>query len=232
MSFAPFGPLPTPPQNAISGSPILEATTPTSAGWETGGTPGPIPTSAGWKTGGTPGPRAGQETGGTPTPASTAGGTSGAAWQVAAKLLAQIDLDVRGYVQQVFERVLEAVEDDLALPPERRRLAPKPLVEQQQRLSCAQETARRCLQGQPGIDRLLRQAIWGAVDALEAAALLPPGEEYLALLAGQCRQFGLMYGVLKQRAGRASAAAAWIVQGEIRLLRHRGSRLVEQMLFG
>ncbi len=216
MSFASFGPLPT-PQNSVGSLPALEATISTSAGWETGGTPGP---------------RAGQETGSTPTPASTAGGASGAAWQVAAKLLAQIDLDVRGYVRQVFERVLEAVEDDLALPPERRRLAPKPLVEQQQRLSCAQEAARRCLQGQPGIDRLLRQALWGAVDALEAAALVPPGEEYLALLAGQCRQFGLMYRVLKQRAGRASAAAAWIVQGEIRLLRHRGSRVVEQMFLG
>ncbi len=203
MSFAPFGPLPTPPPNPISGPPTLEATTSTPAGWKTGSTP---------------------------TPASTAGGTSGAAWQVAAKLLAQIDLDVRGYVQQVFERVLGAVEDDLALPPERRRLVPKPLAEQQQRLTCAQETARRCLQGQPGIDRLLRQALWGAVDALEAAALVPPGEEYLALLAGQCRQFGLMYEMLKQRAGRASVAAAWIVQGEIRLLRHRGSRVVEQML--
>ncbi len=214
MSFAAFGPLPKPQPNPIPGLPALEAAIrrleatiiPTPAGQETGGTP--IPTS----------------------PASTeAGGTSSSiVWQVVAKLLAQIDPDVRCYLHRLFERVLEAAEADLALPPERRRLAPRPLLEQQQRRPCVKALADLRQHSQREIVCLLRQALWRAVDALEAAALLPD-KAYLVLLVEQCRQFCLAYEVLKKRAGQ-SDAAAWIVLGEIRMLHHRGSRAGEQML--
>ncbi len=212
MSFASFGPLPRPQPNPIPGLPALEAAirrleaiTPTPASQETGGTP--------------------------PTHASTQTGAPGssAVWQTAAALLAQIDPDVRYYLQRLFERTLEEAEADLALPPERRRLAPRPFVEQQQRASVKDPTALHW-RSQRELGDLLRQALWRAVDALEAAALVPPGEAYLTLLEEQCAQFGLVYAVLKQRAGPLSAAAAWIVYGELRLLHHRGSRTIEQML--
>jgi hypothetical protein len=145
-----------------------------------------------------------------------------------AKLLAQIDLDVRCYLRRLFERTLEAAEADLALPPERRRLTPRPLLEQQQRRPCVKALADLRQHSQREVVCLLRQALWRAVDALEAAVLLPD-KMYLALLVEQYRQFRLAYDVLKRRAGQ-SDAAAWIVLGEIRLLHHRGSRVVEQIL--
>jgi hypothetical protein len=198
-------------QNPIPGLPALEAAdrrleaiTPTPADQETGGTP-PTP--------------ADQETG--------APGSS-AIWQTVAALLVQIGPDVRYYVQRLFERTLEAAEADLALPPERRRLTPRPFVEQQ-RASVKNPVALHW-RSQRELGDLLRQALWRAVDALEAAALVPPGEAYLTLLEEQCAQFGLVYAVLKQRAGPLSAAAAWIAYGELRLLHHRGSRTIEQML--
>ncbi len=91
-------------------------------------------------------------------------------------------------------------------------------------------TALRCAQGQPGIDRLLRQALWRAVDALEAAALVPPGEDYLALLVEQGLQFERVYQALKRRAN-SRCIALWIIQGEVKLLRHRGSAVIESLLF-
>jgi hypothetical protein len=149
---------------------------------------------------------------------------------VIAALLARIDPDPRPYLQRLFAHTLEAAEDDLMLPPERRRLVPKPLSAQQQGRPCPKETAERRQQGQSGIDRLLRQALWRAVDALEAAALLPPGQVYLALLAEQCAQFEQVYQVLKRRAGRFFALS--IFEGELRLLRHhRGSAAIERLLF-
>jgi len=155
-------------------------------------------------------------------------GEASALWLLLSWLLAEIDPDVRGYVQQVFADTLEAAEHDLALPPERRRLAPRPLLEQQQRRPCVKALADLRQHSQREIVCLLRQALWRAVDALEAAALLPD-KAYLVLLVEQCRQFCLAYEVLKKRAGQ-SDAAAWIVLGEIRMLHHRGSRAGEQML--
>ncbi len=157
-------------------------------------------------------------------------GEASALWQAVARLLAEIDPDVRGYVQQVFVATLEAAEADLALPPERRRLAP---------IDCwVQHLGRPRFhkvmlweQDQKGIDSLLRCALWRAIDALEAAALLPErAEVYLSILAEQCRQFERVYQHLKQRAG-GRLEALWIAQGELKLLRHRGSRVIEQMLF-
>jgi hypothetical protein len=215
MSFATFGPLPTPLHNPISGLPALEAaiqrleaTIPTPAGQETGGTPLLLaPT----------------------TPASAgAGGTGGSAvWQAIARLLVTLDPDIRYYLQRIFERVLEAVESDLRLPPERRQLVPVPyLVQYLARPRFQQVRLRE--QDQRGIDDLLRQALWRAVDALEAAALLPEREVYLGLLTEQCARFSLVYAELKKRARRL--AALWIAQGELRLLRHRSSRAAEQLL--
>jgi hypothetical protein len=170
------------------------------------------------------------------TPASTvagatnAGGISSSLWLLVEYLLADIDPDARYYVRRVFERTLEAAESDLTLPPERRRLAPKPFLEQQRQLPCAKETAERFQQGQQGVDRLLRQVLWRAVDALEAAALLPPGEVYVSMLSEQCAQFERVYQALKRRAGRCFALA--IFEGEVRLLRrHRGSAVAEHLLF-
>jgi hypothetical protein len=167
MSFSSFGPLPTPQPNPVSGLPALEAairrleaTCPTPASTEAGAI---SPTPAGQETGGTPGAAlalqalgisptpAGQETGGTPhVPASMP------LWRLVAALLAQIDPDVRYDVRRLFECVLEAVEDDLALPPERRRLAPRSLREQQEGRPCAQVTARQCQQGRQAVAFLLR----------------------------------------------------------------------------
>ncbi len=236
MSFAAFGPLPRPQPNPIPGLPALEAAIrrleatiiPTPAGQETGGT---LPTPAGQETVGTLPTPAGQETSGTPpTHASTQTGAPGssAVWQVVAKLLAQIDPDVRCYLHRLFERVLEAAEADLTLPLERHRLAPRPVPEQQQRRPCVKALADLRQHSQREVVCLLRQALWGAVDALEAAVLLLD-HEYLVLLVEQCRQFCLAYEVLKKRAGQ-SDAAAWIVLGEIRMLHHRGSSMVEQIL--
>jgi hypothetical protein len=138
---------------------------------------------------------------------------------------------VRYDVRRLFERVLEAVEDDLALPPERRRLAPKPLWEQQEGRPCAQVTAQQCQQGRQAAAFLLRQALWRAVDALEAAALQPACAAYQSILVEQCTQFAWVYAVLQQHAPRP--VAAWILYGELRLLRHhRGSQTAERMLFG
>jgi hypothetical protein len=158
-------------------------------------------------------------------------GEASALWQAIALLLAEIDPDVRGAVQQVFVTTLEAAEADLALPPERRRLVPRPVAEQQQR--CASGKASAVLDGhsQRGIDSLLRQALWRAIDALEAAALLPERMICLSILAEQCRQFERVYQYLKQRAG-GRLEALWIAQGELKLLRHRGSRVIEQLLLG
>jgi hypothetical protein len=217
MSFASFGPLPKPQPNPVPGLPALEAairrleatTIPTPAGWETSGTP---PTQTG-------GPAA-----------SRSGGSGGSAlWQAVARLLAEIDPDVRGYVQQVFLTTLEAAEADLALPPERRRLAPIDCWVQHLGRPRFQKVT-LWEQDQKGIDSLLRQALWRAVDALEAAALLPERAVYLSILAEQCAQFERVYQHLKQRAG-GRLEALWIAQGELKLLRHRGSRVIEQMLF-
>jgi hypothetical protein len=200
MSFATFGPLPTPPQNPIPGLPALEAAIRR------------------------------LEATTFPTPASRdAGGTGSSIWLLLERLLAQIDADARCYVRRVFERALEAAETELALPPERRRLAPVPfLVQHWGRPRFQPEEPRE--QNQAGLDRLLRLALWRAVDALEAAALLAPGEVYLSILAEQCAQFERVYQVLKRRAGRYFALA--IFEGEIRLLRrHRGSATAERLLF-
>src|SRR5579885_450747 len=218
MSFATFGPLPRPQPNPIPGLPALEAAirrldpiTPASPS-------DPLST-------------CGEGRG----EASTASGSAdttplSGVWQVAAALLARIDPDPRPYLQRLFAHTLEAAEDDLMLPPERRWLVPKPLPVQQQGRPCPQETAERLQQGQPGIDRLLRQALWRAVDALEAAALLPPGQSYLPLLIEQSNQFERVYQVLKRRAGPYFALA--IFEGELRLLRHhRGSMIAERLLF-
>jgi hypothetical protein len=223
MSFASFGPLPKPQPNPIPGLPALEAAIRRLEAT--------IPTS----------PSDSLSTSGEgereiSIPLSTCGegrGEVGAGrriWQVVAALLARLDPDARPYLHRVFARTLEAVEDDLALPPERRRLIPKPLSEQERGRPSAQETALRCAQGQPGIDRLLRQALWRAVDALEAAALVPPGEDYLALLVEQGLQFERVYQALKRRAN-SRCIALWIIQGEVKLLRHRGSAVIESLLF-
>ncbi len=209
MSFTSFGPLPTPPQNPIPGLPALEAAIRRLEAT--------IPTSPSDSLS-TRGEGRGEV------------GAGRRIWQVVAALLARIDPDARPYLHHVFARTLEAVEDDLALPPERRRLIPKPLPEQERGRPSAQETAQRCAQGQPGIDRLLRQALWRAVDALEAAALVPPGEDYLALLVEQGLQFERVYQTLKRRAD-SRCIALWITQGEVKLLRHRGSAAAESLLF-
>jgi hypothetical protein len=147
---------------------------------------------------------------------------------VVAALLAKLDPDLRYYLQRLFERTLEAAEADLALPPEQRRLAPVPFLVQYLGRPRFQQI-RLCEQDQKGIDGLLRQALWRAVDALEAAALVPQREVYVSILAEQCAQFDQVYQALKRRAGRC--AATWIAQGELRLLRHRGSRAAEHILF-
>lgn len=163
-------------------------------------------------------------------PASGAGGTgSSAVWQAVAKLLVKIDPDIRCYIQRLFERTLEAAESDLALPPARRRLVPVPFSTQYRHRPRFQPVT-LSEQDQRGIDRLLLQALWRAVDALEAAALLPEREVYLTMLTGQCERFAWVYGVLKERGDRW--AALWMAQGELKLLRHRGSRMAEQLLFG
>ncbi len=218
MSFATFGPLPRPQPNPIPGLPALEAAIRRLEAITVASPPDPLST-------------CGEGRG----EVSTASGSAGAAppssiWLVVAALLARIDPDTRYYLHRLFARTLEAAEEDLLLSPEQRRLLPKPLPVQQQGRPCAQETAERFQQGQPGIDRLLRQALWRAVDALEAAALLPPGQVYLALLAEQCAQFEHVYQVLKRRAGRFFALS--IFEGELHLLRHhRGSMIAERLLF-
>jgi hypothetical protein len=218
MSFASFGPLPKPQPNPVPGLPALEAairrleatTIPTPAGWETGGTP-PAPADS--------------------SPGGGRGGNGGSAlWQAVARLLAEIDPDVRGYVQQVFVTTLEAAEADLALPPERRRLVPIDFWVQHLGRPRFQKVA-LWEQDQKGIDSLLRCALWRAIDALEAAALLPERPIYLSILAEQCAQFERVYQHLKKRAG-GRLEALWIAQGELKLLRHRGSRVIEQMLLG
>ncbi|GEM_PF-522649 len=231
MSFATFGPLPKPQPNPVPGLPALEAairrleaTTPTPASRDAGASPTAPACSAAvsggqttsrWEAGGTGG--------------NAGGGAGHTIWQVVAALLAQVDPDTRYYLHRLFAGTLEAVENDLALPPERRRLAPIPfLVQHWSRPRF--EQARLCEQDQRGIDRLLRLALWRAVDALEAAALLPEQPVYLAMLAEQCAQFERVYQVLKRRAGRFFALA--IFEGERRLLlRHRGSAAAERLLF-
>jgi len=223
MSFATFGPLPRPQQNPVPGLEAairrLEATIPTTpASRDAGAADDPFACGAA-ASGGQWGWGAG----------AGGGGTSGPnLWQAIARLLVTLDPDIRYYLQRIFERVLEAVESDLRLPPERRQLVPVPyLVQYLARPRFQQVRLRE--QDQRGIDDLLRQALWRAVDALEAAALLPEREVYLGLLTEQCARFSLVYAELKKRAGRW--AALWIAQGELRLLRHRGSRAAEQILF-
>src|SRR5579883_1772320 len=172
MSFASFGPLPKPQPNPIPGLPALEAAIhrleatiiPTPASQETGGT---LPNPASREAGGT-----------------NAGGSGGSAlWQVVAALLTRIDPDIRYDVQRCFERALEAVAADLALPPEQRQVVPVPFWVQHLGRPRFHKV-RLCEQDQRGIDGLLRQALWRAIDALEAAALLPAEREvYLSILA-------------------------------------------------
>ncbi len=157
-------------------------------------------------------------------------GEASALWLLLSWLLAEIDPDVRGYVQQVFADTLEAAEHDLALPPERRRLMPVPFLVQHLARPRFQKVT-LWEQDQRGIDRLLRQALWRAIDALEAAALVPERAVYVSILAEQCRQFERVYQHLKKRAG-GGWAAQWIVYWELKLLRHRGSRVIEQLLLG
>ncbi len=227
MSFASFGPLPRPQPNPIPSLPALEAaiqrleaTSPAPASRDAGAT---IPTPA--SAAGSAARDGGASLGGS----GSGGPGSSALWQAVARLLAEIDPDVRGYVRQVFADTLEAAEADLALPPERRRLAPIDCwVQHLGRPRFHQITLWE--QDQRGIDSLLRCALWRAIDALEAATLLPERAVYLSILAEQCRQFERVYQHLKQRAG-GGLAAQWIVYGEVRLLRHRGSRVIQQMLF-
>ena len=157
-------------------------------------------------------------------------GEASALWLLLSWLLAEIDPDVRGYVQQVFADTLEAAEHDLALPPERRRLMPVPFLVQHLARPRFHKVA-LWEQNQKEIGGLLRCALWRAVDALEAAALVPQSEVYLSILTEQCRQFERVYQHLKKRAG-GGWAAQWIVYGEVKLLRHRGSRVIEQLLLG
>jgi hypothetical protein len=244
MSFATFGPLPKPQPNPVPGLPALEAairrleaTTPSTLPTGKPAVQSPTPASADAGAAPTAPACRAAVPGGQTTSRLGAGGTGGNAgggaghtiWQVAAALLAQMDPDARCYVQRVFLDALEAVEADLALPPERRRLAPVPfLVQHWSRPRF--EQARLCEQDQRGIDRLLRLALWRAVAALEAAALLPEQPVYLTMLAEQCAQFERVYQVLKRRAGRFFASA--IFEGELRFLRHhRGSAAAERLLF-
>ncbi len=210
MSFASFGPLPRPQPNPIPGLPALEAAirrleaiTPTTPADETSAL---------------------QNTG-----AGGSGGPGGSAvWQAAAALLITIDPDIRYDLQRLFTRTLEAAEADLAKPLERRRLVPVAFLVQH--LGRPRfHPVNLWEQDQKGIDNLLRCALWRAIDALEAAALLPETGVYLSILAEQCAQFERVYQHLKRRAGWF--AALWIAYGELRLLRHRGSRAIEQLLF-
>jgi len=208
MSFASFGPLPCPQPNPIPASP----SNPLSTRGEGRGEAIPASPSNSLS-----------------NPVGEGRGEASALWQAVALLLAEIDPDVRGYVWQVFVDTLEAAEADLALPPEQRRLAPIDFwVQHLGRPRFHEVTLWE--QDQRGIDSLLRCALWRAIDALEAAALLPERAVYLSILAEQCRQFERVYQHLKKRAG-GGLAAQWIVYGEVRLLRHRGSRVIQQMLF-
>jgi hypothetical protein len=156
-------------------------------------------------------------------------GEASALWLFLSWLLAEIDPDVRGYVQQVFADTLEAVERDLALPPEQRRIVPEAFLVQHLARPRFHKVA-LWEQNQKEIGGLLRCALWRAVDALEAAVLVPQREVYLSILTEQCAQFERVYQHLKKRAGDGWAAQ-WIVYGEVKLLRHRGSRVIQQMLF-
>ncbi len=218
MSFASFGPLPQPQPNPIPSLPALEAAIRRLEATR-------IPPPACQQTGAAPSHPASRDAGGT-----NAGGPGGTAlWQVVAALLARMDPDIRSDVQRGFERALEAVAADLALPPEQRQVVPVPFWVQHLGRHCFHKV-RLCEQDQRGIDGLLRQALWRAIDALEAAALLPAEREvYLSILAEQCARFAWVYDALVRRGDRC--AALWIAQGELKLLRHRGSRAAEQLLF-
>ena len=80
-----------------------------------------------------------------------------------------------------------------------------------------------------GWHKKLRLALWMAAEALDALCALPKADEYVTLLAEQCAWIGQLYADLKRRAGPFFAPV--IFQGEARLLQHRASAVVTDLLF-
>jgi hypothetical protein len=149
-------------------------------------------------------------------------------WMVPDALLAEIEPEARPLVRSAFLQRLQMAAAEREQPPEQRRCGPSPTRAQYLAGAEAQPTRPEQV-GRAGLRYLLRWTLWGVVDTLEAGVLLPAGATYQPLLVWQCAQLGHVYKVMKDRMGLSLALI--ILHGELRLLRHRGSAVGEQLLF-
>jgi hypothetical protein len=149
-------------------------------------------------------------------------------WMVPDALLAEIEPEAQPLVRSAFLQRLQMAAAEREQPPEQRRCGPSPTRAQYLAGAEAQPTEPDKID-RAGLRYLLRWTLWGVVDTLEAGVLLPAGATYQPLLVWQCGQFGHVYKVMKDRMGLSLALI--ILHGELRLLRHRGSAVVEALLF-
>ncbi len=145
-------------------------------------------------------------------------------WMVPDALLAEIEPEARPLVRSAFLQRLQIAAVEREQPPEQQRG-----VSSSPRVRPAPPSTEPDKADRQGLRYLLRWALWEAVDTLEAGVLLPVGAAYQPVLVWQCAQLGRVYKAMKDRMGLALALV--ILYGELRLLRHRGSAIVEQLLF-
>ncbi len=149
-------------------------------------------------------------------------------WMIPDALLAEIEPEARPLVRQAFLQRLQIAAAEREQPPEQRRCGLSPTRAQYLACAEAQPTAPEQV-GRAGLRYLLRWTLWSVVDTLEAGVLQPAGATSQPVLVWQCAQLGRVYKAMKERMGLSLALI--ILHGELRLLRHRGSAVGEQLLF-
>jgi hypothetical protein len=131
-------------------------------------------------------------------------------------------------VRSAFLQRVQIAAAEREQPPEQRRCGLSPTRAQSLAFSDAQPTAPEQVE-RAGLRGLLRWTLWRVVDTLEAGVLQPAGPSSQSVLLWQCAQLGHVYKAMKERMGLSLALI--ILHGELRLLRHRGSSVGEQLLF-
>ncbi len=149
-------------------------------------------------------------------------------WMVPEALLAEIEPEARPLVRSAFLQRLQIAAAEREQPPGERRCGLSPIRAQYLERFDAQPTAPEQV-ARAGLRGLLRWTLWRVVDTLEAGVLQPAGETSQSVLLWQCAQLGRVYKAMKDRMGLSLALI--ILHGELRLLRHRGSAVGEQLLF-
>jgi hypothetical protein len=139
-------------------------------------------------------------------------------------LLVEIEPEARPLVRSAFLQRLQIAAVEREQPPEQQRgISSSPRVRPAPPLTEPDKADRQ------GLRYLLRWALWEAVDTLEAGVLLPTNPIYQPVFMKQCARLGRVYKAMKNPMGLSLALV--ILYGELRLLRHRGSAIVEQLIF-